>query len=80
MAAAEFTIVRGSNTIITCHDAGKLSKTLKKVWHAMAFLDRETQGGMAKNKQIKNTDLEKTSGALSWTTALRFLQVGNLLS
>ena len=63
MAAAEFTIVRGSNTIITCHDAGKLSKTLKKVWHAMAFLDRETQGGMAKNKQIKNTDLEKTSGA-----------------
>lgn len=63
MAAAEFTVVRGSNTIITCHDAGKLTKTLKKVWHAMAFLDRETQGGMAKNKQIKNTDMEKTSGA-----------------
>lgn len=63
MAAAEFTIVRESNTIITCHDEGKLKKTLKKVWHALAFLDKNTQGGMSKNKQIKNTDLEKTSGA-----------------
>lgn len=63
MAAAEFTVVRESNTIITCHDDNKLRKTLKKVWHALAFLDKNTQGGMSKNKQIKNTDLEKTSGA-----------------
>ena len=63
MAAAEFTIIRESNTVITCHDEGKLRKTLKKAWHALAFLDKNTQGGMSKNKQIKNTDLEKTSGA-----------------
>ena len=63
MAAAEFTTIRESNTVITCHDEGKLRKTLKKAWHALAFLDKNTQGGMSKNKQIKNTDLEKTSGA-----------------
>lgn len=63
MAAAEFTVIRESNTVITCHDEGKLRKTLKKAWHALAFLDKNTQGGMSKNKQIKNTDLEKTSGA-----------------
>lgn len=63
MAAAEFTIVRESNTIIACHDDNKLRKTLKKVWSALAFLDKNTQGGMSKNKQIKNTDLEKTAGA-----------------
>lgn len=63
MAAAEFTVIRESNTVITCHDDGKLRKTLKKAWHALAFLDKNTQGGMSKNKQIKNTDLEKTSGA-----------------
>ena len=63
MAAAQFTIIRESNTVITCHDEGKLRKTLKKAWHALAFLDKNTQGGMSKNKQIKNTDLEKTSGA-----------------
>lgn len=63
MAAAEFTTIRESNTIITCYDKGKLDKTLKKAWHALAFLDKNTQGGMSKNKQIKNTELEKTSGA-----------------
>ena len=63
MAAAEFTIIRESNTIITCYDRGKLEKTLKKAWHALAFLDKNTQGGMSKNKQIKNTELQKTSGA-----------------
>ena len=63
MAAAEFTIIRESNTIITCYDKGKLEKTLKKAWHALAFLDKNTQGGMSKNKQIKNTELQKTSGA-----------------
>lgn len=63
MAAAEFTTIRESNTIITCYDDGKLRKTLKKAWHALAFLDKNTQGGMSKNKQIKNTELEKTSGA-----------------
>ena len=63
MAAAEFTIIRESNTIIACYDRGKLEKTLKKAWHALAFLDKNTQGGMSKNKQIKNTELQKTSGA-----------------
>lgn len=63
MAAAEFTTIRESNTIITCYDKGKLDRTLKKAWHALAFLDKNTQGGMAKNKQIKNTDMQKTSGA-----------------
>lgn len=62
MAAAEFTTVRESNTIIASYDANKLQKTLSKVWRALAFLDKNTQGGMSKNKQIKNTDLQKTSG------------------
>ena len=62
MAAAEFTIIAGSNTIIACHDKGKLNKTLSKVWSALAFLDKNTQGGMSKNKQLKDTDMQKTSG------------------
>lgn len=62
MAAAEFTIISKSNTIIACHDKGKLNKTLTKVWSALAFLDKNTQGGMSKNKQLKDTDMQKTSG------------------
>ena len=61
-ATCEFTIIRESMSIITCYDAGKVDRTLKKVWHAMAFLDKNTQGGMSKNKQIRNTTMEKTSG------------------
>ncbi len=62
MAACMFTIIRQSMSIITCHDLGKVTKTLKKVWHAMAFLDNKTGGGMHKNKQLKNTDMEKQAG------------------
>ena len=62
MTACMFTIIRQSMSIIACHDAKKVSDTLRKVWHAMAFLDSETGGGMHKNKQLKNTDLEKQAG------------------
>lgn len=62
MAACMFTIIRQSMSIIACHDQKKVNDTLKKVWHAMAFLDNETGGGMHKNKQLKNTDTEKQSG------------------
>ena len=62
MAACMFTIIRQSVAIIACHDKGKMDNTLKKVWHAMAFLDNETGGGMHKNKQLKNTDTEKQAG------------------
>lgn len=63
ITATEFTIIRESMSIITCHDESKTKRTLRKAWHALAFLDKNTQGGMSKNKQIKNTDMEKTSGA-----------------
>ena len=62
MAACMFTIIRQSMSIIACHDQKKVGDTLKKVWHAMAFLDNETGGGMHKNKQLKNTDTEKQAG------------------
>lgn len=62
MAACMFTIIRQSMSIIACHDQKKVGDTLKKVWHAMAFLDNETDGGMHKNKQLKNTDTEKQAG------------------
>ena len=62
MAACMFTIIRQSMSIIACHDQKKVGDTLKKVWHAMAFLDNETNGGMHKNKQLKNTDTEKQAG------------------
>ena len=62
MAAQLFTVIKQSVAIVTCHDEGKMKNTLRKVWHALAFLDNETQGGMSKNKQLKNTDLEKQSG------------------
>ena len=62
MAACMFTIIRQSMSIIACHDLNKVTKTLKKVWHAMAFLDNKTGGGMHKNKQLKNTDMEKQAG------------------
>ena len=62
MAACMFTIIRQSMSIIACHDQKKVGDTLKKVWHAMAFLDSETGGGMHKNKQLKNTDTEKQAG------------------
>ena len=62
MAACMFTIIRQSMSIVACHDKGKMDNTLKKVWHALAFLDNETGGGMHKNKQLKNTDTEKQSG------------------
>ena len=41
-------------TYLNDHDQKKVGDTLKKVWHAMAFLDNETGGGMHKNKQLKN--------------------------
>ena len=62
MAACMFTIIRQSMSIVACHDKGKMDNTLKKVWHALAFLDNETGGGMHKNKQLKNTDTEKQAG------------------
>ena len=62
MSACMFTIIRQSVSIIACHDKTKMDMTLKKVWHAMAFLDNETGGGMHKNKQLKNTDTEKQAG------------------
>lgn len=62
MSTCMFTIISKSVSIIACHDAKKMGDTLKKVWHAMAFLDNETNGGMHKNKQLKNTDIEKKSG------------------
>ena len=62
MATCMFTIIRQSMSIIACHDQKKVGDTLKKVWHAMAFLDNETGGGMHKNKQLKNTDTEKQAG------------------
>ena len=62
MAACMFTIIKQSVSIVACHDKGKMDMTLKKVWHAMAFLDNETGGGMHRNKQLKNTDTEKQSG------------------
>ena len=62
MAACMFTIIRQSMSIIACHDQKKVGDTLKKVWHAMAFLDNETGGGMHKNKQLRNTDTEKQAG------------------
>ena len=46
MAACMFTIIRQSMSIVACHDKGKMDNTLKKVWHALAFLDNETGGGM----------------------------------
>ena len=55
MAACMFTIIRQSMSIVACHDKGKMDNTLRKVWHALAFLDNETGGGMHKNKQLKNT-------------------------
>ena len=62
MDACMFTIIRQSMSIVACHDKGKMDNTLKKVWHALAFLDNETGGGMHKNKQLKNTDTEKQAG------------------
>ena len=62
MAACMFTIIRQSMSIVACHDKGKMDNTLKKVWHALAFLDNETGGGMHKNKQLKNTDTENQAG------------------
>ena len=62
MATCMFTIIRQSMSIVACHDQKKVGDTLKKVWHAMAFLDNETGGGMHKNKQLKNTDTEKQAG------------------
>ena len=62
MASCMFTIIRQSVSIVACHDKTKMDMTLKKVWHAMAFLDNETGGGMHKNKQLKNTDTEKQAG------------------
>ena len=62
MASCMFTIIKQSVSIVVCHDKGKMDMTLKKVWHAMAFLDNETGGGMRRNKQLKNTDTEKQSG------------------
>ena len=62
MAACMFTIIKLSVSIVACHDKGKMDMTLKKVWHAMAFLDNNTGGGMHRNKQLKNTDTEKQSG------------------
>ena len=56
MASCMFTIIRQSVSIVACHDKTKMDMTLKKVWHAMAFLDNETGGGMHKNKPLKNTD------------------------
>lgn len=62
IATCMFTVIRQSMSIIACHDQKKVGDTLKKVWHAMAFLDNETGGGMHKNKQLKNSDLEKQAG------------------
>ena len=62
MASCMFTIIKQSVSIVACHDKGKMDMTLKKVWHAMAFLDNNTGGGMHRNKQLKNTDTEKQAG------------------
>ncbi len=62
IAANIYTIIPKSNIMIACHDEGKVSKTLRKVWHALDFLDMHTDGGMKRLRQIKNTDKIKTSG------------------
>lgn len=39
-----------------------MDDTLKKVWNALAFLDKNTDGGMSKVKQLKDTATEKKAG------------------
>jgi len=61
-AAAKYTTIKKSITLIACYDKGKLERTLAKTWDALQFLDTYTDGGMFKLRQLSDTALIKTSG------------------
>lgn len=59
ICANEYSCFKNSITMITAFDAGKLGKTLEKVWGALTFLNDKTDGGFFKLRQVSDTALLK---------------------
>lgn len=62
IAANLYSTTRGSMTIITANQSGKLTPTLRKLWAELSFLNDRTDGGFFKLRQVVDkTDNKRAS-------------------
>ncbi len=59
ICACMYNCFRNSRCMITASLSNHLEKSLDKVWGALSFANENTQGGMAKLRQVKDTQLLK---------------------
>ena len=64
ICACIYNCFRNSKCMITTSLSNYLEKSLDKVWNALSFANEHTQGGLAKLRQVKDTQFLKRASTL----------------